>query len=135
MTMRVSTGVRDGAASAFATEVDAGAGTSVLELRSGTPPTNLTDAAAGTLLASFDLPATSFGAPSTGTITANSIDATTGDDDGTVGHFRVVNGDGDAVEDSDSVGTSGTELVLNTLEISTGVDVEITSWTVTFPES
>ena len=39
MTMRVSVGVRDGAASAFATEVDAGAGTSVLELRSGTPPT------------------------------------------------------------------------------------------------
>ena len=135
MTMRVSVGVRDGAASAFATEVDAGAGTSVLELRSGARPTNLTDAAAGTLLASFDLPATTFGAPATGTITANSISATTGDDDGTVGHFRVVNGDGDAVEDSDSVGTSGTELVLNTLEISTGVDVEVTAWTVTFPEA
>ena len=135
MTMRVSTGVRDGAASAFSTEVDAGAGTSVLELRSGARPTNLTDAAAGTLLASFDLPDPSFGAPSSGTITANAITATTGAADGTVGHFRVVNGDAAPVEDSDSVGTSGTELVLNTLEISTGVDVEITAWTVTFPES
>ena len=135
MTIRVSTGVRNGAASAFSTEVDAGAGTSVLELRSGARPTNLTDPAAGTLLASFDLPDPAFGSPSTGTITANAITATTGDNDGTVGHFRVVNGDSAVVEDSDSVGTSGTELVLNTLEISTGVDVEITSWTVTFPES
>ena len=135
MTMRVSTGVRNAAADAFTGQVDAGAGTSVLQLRSGAVPTNLTDAAAGTLLASFDLPATTFGAPATGTITANAITATTGAADGTVGHFRVVDGDGNPVEDSDSVGTSGTELVLNTLEISTGVDVEVTAWTVTFPEA
>jgi len=29
----------------------------------------------------------------------------------------------------------GGMMVLNTLEISTGVDVEITAWTVTFPEA
>ena len=40
---------------------------------------------------------------------------------------------GNARWDSESVGTSGTNLVLNTVSISTGVDVEITAWTITQP--
>lgn len=135
MSMRISTAWRNQAADA-ASQIDNGSGTAKLQLRSGSPPTNLTDAAAGTLLAEFDLPNPSFGEPSNGTATANSITAVEGLAAGTVGHFRVLDRDGDPVEDSDSVGTSGqVELTLNTLTISEGVDVTVTSWTVSMPES
>lgn len=134
MTMRISTSWRNVCADGVDL-IDTGTGTAKLQLRSGARPANLTDAAAGTLLAEFDLPDPAFGAAATGVATANAITAVTGDADGDVGHFRVLDRDGTIVEDSDSVGTSGTELVLGTITISTGVDVSVTSWTVTMPES
>ena len=136
--MRISTDVRNDLATAFATAVDAGAGDSKLQLYSGTRPATFGDAPAGDLLAEFTLPATTFGAPATGVITANAITATTGTAaagaGGTVvGWFRVVDGDGAVVEDSDSVGTSGTELVLNQTSVFEDESVEVTAWTVTMP--
>jgi hypothetical protein len=133
MGTRISAAARSDACDAVVDLIDVGSGTAKLQLRSGSRPTNLTDAATGTLLAEFDLPSTAFGAASSGVATANAIDPTTGLDDDDVGYFRVIDKDGDPVMDSDSVGTSGTELVLNAVTISTGVDVSVTSWTVTMP--
>lgn len=134
--MRIATAWRNLAADGVDL-IDVGTGTAKLQLRSGTPPAALTDPAAGTLLAEFDLPNPAFGAAATGVATANAIAATTGLAAGDVGHFRVLDRDGAVVQDSGSVGTtgSGQELELNTITISTGVDVEVTSWTVTMPES
>ena len=136
--MRISTDVRNDLATAFAAAVDAGTGDSKLQLYSGTRPATFGDTPAGDLLAEFTLPATTFGAPATGVITANAITATTGTAaagaGGTVvGWFRVVDGDGAVVEDSDSVGTSGTELVLNQTSVFEDESVEVTAWTVTMP--
>jgi len=136
--MRISTDVRNGLASAFATAVDAGTGDSKLQLYSGARPATFGDTPGGDLLAELTLPATTFGAPATGVLTANAIAATTGTAaagaGGTVvGWFRVVDGDGAVVEDSDSVGTSGTELVLNQASVFEGEDVSVTGWTVTMP--
>ena len=133
MANRISTSARNGACNAIVDTIDVGAGTAKLQLRTGARPTNLTDAASGTLLAEFSLPNPCFGASSGGTATANAITAVTGSASGTVGHFRVVDRDANPVLDSDSVGTSGTELVLNTTTIASGADVSITSWTGTQP--
>ena len=133
--MRISDAVRNSLANAFATAVDAGTGDSVIQLRTGTAPASIGDAATGTLLATVTLPATTFGAASAGTITANTITAVTGAATGDIGHFRVLDGDGTVIEDSSSVGTSGTELVVNTTTVTTGEAVEITGWTVTMPAS
>ena len=136
--MRISDAVRNALATSFATAVDAGTGDSKLQLYSGTRPATFGGTPAGDLLAELTLPATTFGAPSAGTITANAITATTGTAaagaGGTVvGWFRVVDGDGTPVEDSDSVGTSGTELELNQTSVFEGEDVSVTGWTVTMP--
>jgi hypothetical protein len=133
MGQRISTAVRSALADAAVDSIDIGSGTAKLQLRTGTRPTNVTDSATGTLLAEFSLPDPAFGAASSGVATANSVSATTGVADGTVGYARVVNQNGDAVWDDNSVGTSGTNIVLNTTTISTGVAVDLTSWTVTMP--
>lgn len=112
--------------------IDVGTGTAVLQIRSGPQPASADNADAGTLLASFNLPNPAFGAAVGGVATANPISATTGSAAGTAGHFRVKDRNGTTVMDG-SVGTSGADLNLNTVTISVGVNVEITSWTVTMP--
>lgn len=129
----LASSVRAAMNDAMVDAIDSGAGTAVLQLRTGSAPAATTDAAAGTLLASFNLPNPAFGASSSGVATANTISGTTGAAAGTVGHYRVVNRGGTCVWQSNSVGTSGTALVLNTTTISSGVDVTISSWTVTQP--
>jgi hypothetical protein len=131
---RISATARSAACDGVVDRVDTGTTTtSKLQLRTGTRPTNLTDAATGTLLAEFALPNPCFGAAATGVATANAISNVSGLAAGTVGYFRVIDRDGTIVMDSDSVGTSGTELVLNTTTISIGVTVSVTSWTATMP--
>jgi hypothetical protein len=136
--MRISDAVRNALATAFATAVDAGTGDSKLQLYSGTRPGSIGGTPSGDLLAELTLPGPAFGSPSAGTITADTIPPTVGTSaagaGGTpVGWFRVLDGDGTVVEDSASVGTSGTELVLNQTSVYEGEDVEVTAWTVTMP--
>jgi hypothetical protein len=135
MTMRLSGGthnVRNACADAATGAINTGTGTAKLQLRSGavgaTP-----DTASGTLLAEFSLPNPCFGSSASGTGTANAISDTTGLANGTVGHVRVLDRNGNAVWDNDDVGTSGTQIVLNTTTISSGLTVSVTSWTVTMP--
>lgn len=127
---RISNPVRSAAANGAVDYIDVGSGDAELQLRTGNAPTNITDAAAGTLLATFELPAPAFGDATNGVATANAITPTVGLTGGTVGHYRVINRNGDPVLDADYA-TGG--LTLNTTSISNGVDVEITSWTVTMP--
>ena len=87
------------------------------------------------LLASLPMSDPAFGAASSGTATANTITAdTSADATGTASYFTC--------EDSAStevfrgtVGTSGTELVLNTVSITAGDNVSVTALTVTQPAS
>lgn len=137
MTMRISGGtvnVRNTLTNGAVDLIDVGSGTAKLQVRSGavgaTP-----DTASGTLLAEFSLPNPCFGNSSSGTATANAISDVTGAANGTVGHIRVLDRNGNALWDNDDVGTSGTQVVLNTLTISTGLTVSVTSWTVTMPAS
>jgi hypothetical protein len=140
--MRISTEVRNDLAATFAAAVDAGAGTSKLELYAGSRPGTFGGTPSGDLLAALDLPGTAFGAPSSGTITAATIPPGVGTTEagagGTpVGWFRVIDGNGDVVEDSDSVGTSATtptpEMVLSQTSVYAGEAVEVVAWTVTVP--
>jgi hypothetical protein len=68
-----------------------------VEIRTGSPPTNLTDASSGTLLATLTLNATAAGASSGGTATFNAItNDSSADASGDAGYFRVyASGGGD----------------------------------------
>lgn len=102
-----------------------------LRIYSGSVPANA-DASLGgaTLLAELTMNATSFGAASSGTITANAITAdTSADETGTASFFRVYESDGSTVVYQGTVGTSGADLNLNTTSITAGVQVQVTSLT------
>ncbi|MEV0584091.1 hypothetical protein [Nonomuraea sp. NPDC050310] len=136
MTLRISNAVRSALANQVTTAIDAGAGAGKLRIYTTAQPAG-PDTAVGaqTLLAEFTLADPSFGAASNGVITlAGTPRSTTGLAAGTAAWFRVLDSNNVAVADG-AVGTSGAELNLNTLTISVGVNVEITSGTITMPGS
>lgn len=113
-----------------------GAGT--IEIRTGSAPTNVEDAATGTLLATLTFSATAFGAASDAnpgaTATAASITSdTSADATNTAAYFRIKNGSGTAVAQG-TCGTSSSDMIFNSVAITTGSTVAITSMTVTVPE-
>lgn len=62
-----------------------------IQIRTGAQPTNVDDAASGTLLGTLTFSATAFGAPSTGVVTAASITSdASADASGTAGHARLL---------------------------------------------
>ncbi|WP_188188034.1 hypothetical protein [Nonomuraea sp. SYSU D8015] len=133
MAFRIPTAVRNAACDAIVDALDAGAGAATIEVRSGSQPASANDAAGGTVLATFTLADPAFGAAANGVANlASTPRSTTGSAAGTAGWFRAKDSSGNTVFDG-SVGTSGADMNLNTLTISVGVTVELTSGTVTMP--
>ncbi len=103
-----------------------------LRIYSGTRPVAVASAITGTLLAELRFNATAFGASSNGVATAGAFTQdSSADATGTATHFRAFQSDGTtAVMDGD-VGTSGCDLNLNSVAISAGAAVQVTSMTIT----
>lgn len=129
--MKLSTTARNAACNAVVDLADNG----YVRIYSGSAPANPQTAASGTLLAELRFNATAFGAAATGAATANAFTAdSSANADGTAGYARLLQSDGSTVIADCSVGTSGADINLNSLSISTGVEVQITSMTYTQPE-
>jgi hypothetical protein len=91
-----------------------------------------------TLLATLPLAATAFGnaADNTGKATATAAAITSdssADNPGTAAFFRACDAAGTAVIQG-TVGTSGADLNMNSVAISSGATVSISSWTFSVPE-
>lgn len=129
--MRTAVARRNEALDAIANNANSGK----LRFYSGTRPTDADTALSGnTLLAELTLNATAFGAASAGVITAGAITSdSSADATGTATFVRITESDGTTAWADLSVGTSGTEVVLNTTSIVTGAQVSISSFTVTLP--
>lgn len=118
--------------------IDAGTA-AVIEIYNGTPPADADASEANTLLASLTCSGTAFsgysdanpgGRATFAAITSDSsADAT-----GTATHARIKTQTGGTVIGQMTVGTSGTEVILNTASITSGSTVSITSATITLPE-
>lgn len=135
--LRISNAVRSALADTFDDQANSGASAATIKLYSGTQPATADTALSGnTLLATFTLDDPAFGAASTGVITLGGTPrTTTGAAAGTATFFRMEsNGSGNVgtICDGD-VGTSSATLILNTTTISVGVNVSITSGTITVP--
>lgn len=123
-------------------QLDAGAGAGLLRIYDGTQPAS-SDVAVSTqtLLAELTLSDPAFGAGADGdpggVATAASITGdTSANATGTASWFRGVDSDGTAVIDGDVTATGGGgDLELNTVSIQSGAAVDVTSWTVTMPET
>jgi hypothetical protein len=109
--------------------VDAGAGAGFLRIYQGTRPA--TGGAATTLLAELTMSDPAFLAAAAGVVTADTItDDPSANAADTATWFRITDSDGNAVYDGD-VGTGGSDLNLNTTTISVGLNVAVTSLTIT----
>jgi hypothetical protein len=134
----------DAAAKAGCDAVAALANSGTIKVYAGTQPTDANTAVgAQTLLATLTFGATAFGASAASgttpsrkaTATANAIsDDTSADATGTATWFRCLKSDGTTVIMDGSVGTTGADLNLATTSLVAGVDVSITSFTLSQPE-
>ncbi len=108
--------------------------TGTVEIRSGAAA-DIDSAPTGTVLVTFTLPGTAFGSASARASAMNSVTdvtATVANAGGQV-HY-VAKESGSAVSRVGSAGTSGTDMIINTLTWSIGDDVSITSWSTSQPK-
>lgn len=129
MALAYSTAVRNARLDAVATALNAGTGACKIRLYDGSRPA--TGGTATTLLA--ELVCTDPVAPSasSGALTFSAINTdTSANATGTATWFRLVDSDNNFVCDG-NVGTSGSDLNLNTTSIVTGAAVAITSFVIT----
>lgn len=129
MALKFSTSLRNARADAIATAVgNAG----VLRIYDGTRPANVgTAVTTQVLLAELTCGSPLAPAASGGVLTLNSITQdTSANNSGTATWFRLFTSGGTAVVDGD-VGTSGSDLNLNTVSIVAGGPVQVTSATIT----
>lgn len=105
-----------------------------VEIRSGAAA-DVDSAATGTVLATLTLPATAFGAAAARSASINAVTAVTAAvaNAGGAVHY-VAKTSGGAVSRVGTAGTSGTDMILNTLTWSIGDDVSITAWTTSQPK-
>jgi hypothetical protein len=113
----------------------------VINIYSGSVPTDADTAlGAQVLLAQLTMNASSFGAATDAApgalITAAAITAdSSANNTGTASFFRLLTQDAGTVIAQGSVGTSGEDLNLNTVSITSGSTVSISAFTITMPES
>lgn len=128
--LKFSDGLRNAMADAITTYAG---GSALLRIYSGTQPADADTALAGnTLLAQLTCNATFAPSASGGVLTLNSIsDDTSADATGTATFFRLYQSDGTTEVMDGEIGTSGSDLNLNSTSISAGATVEVTSATIT----
>lgn len=133
MATRISTNARNASVNAVAALADAGAGAAVVRIYSGSQPASAQDAPSGTLLITFTLSDPSFGAGSSGTITAlsmpKSANAVATD---TAGWGRLLDSNGNGVFDG-GVNTSGAEFTISSTSIINGSPYNLTGLSYTQP--
>jgi hypothetical protein len=130
MTLGLSTATRNGMMDAITTAIGS---SGKLRIYSGTRPA--TGGTATTLLAELPLSATAAAAASSGVLTLNAItNDSSADATGTASWFRVLTSANVAVIDGD-VGTSGSDLNLNTTSIVSGGPVAVSSFVLTAPNA
>jgi len=140
MAIGLPAATRNAAADAVVDLADAGSGAAYIELRSGSKPATPGDTATGTLLVTFTLNDPAFG--NAGASAAGRADlslspaiSATGAASGDVGWFRLYDSDDNVIMDGTVSATGGGgDLTMSTVTVSSGLDVNLTSGSVTMPE-
>jgi hypothetical protein len=113
-------------------DIDSGAGAGTLRIYDGSVPADADTALSGnTLLAQLTMSGPSAGSASGGDWTASSITSdSSADATGTASFFRILDSDTNVVMQG-TVGTSGADLNLNSVSITSGDTVAVTSFVIT----
>ncbi len=123
----------DAAVNAEADAVCALLNTGYIRIYTGSQPATADDAiGAVTLLAELRFGATAFGSATAGVATANAITAdSSANASGTAAWARFLKSDGITAIWDETVGTSGSGINMNSVAISAGAEVSVTSYTYT----
>jgi hypothetical protein len=121
------------AANAEANALAALANGGSIVIYSGTQPATPETALTGTLLATLALSGTAFGSAASGVITANAISNVTIAATGTAAYFRCFESNGTTALFDGTVGTSGCDMNLNSVVLSAGATLSVSSFTFTVP--
>ena len=125
--LKYSNGTRDAQQQGLITYASTNA---IINIYDGTQPTNANTAiTTQTLLVSLAVTG-AFGTDSNGTITMSSVANGTAVATSTATFFRIFKSDNTTVVMDGSVGTSGTDMILDDVTITTGQTVTITSGTI-----
>jgi hypothetical protein len=131
MTLRLSTAVRNARLDAIDDQYNGGTPPAIIEIRTGAPPTNLTDPDSGTLLATLTFGNPAFAAAASGVLQENAITADpSADASGTPGHFREKQGGTGTVLAQGTCAVGGGDLNFNAA-VSLGGTVSITDHAIT----
>lgn len=130
MPIKMSVAVRNARLNAIETAIGTSA---VLKIRTGSPPTNISDADSGTVLVTINLPsdwmdnASNGSKPKLGTWSA-SASAT-----GTAGHFRLYASDGATqhMQGTVTITGGGGDMEVDNTSIASGQTVTVTTFTLT----
>lgn len=131
MTVQFSTTVRNARLDAIETTVGTSA---VLKIRTGAQPADCAAADSGTVLASITLPSDWANAASGGSKTkAGTWQDASADNSGTAAHYRLYASDGTTCHEQGSVTVTGGggDLTLDSVSITAGQVVTISTWTKT----
>jgi hypothetical protein len=126
MTVRFSDAAAHANLDARTAQIDTGAGTANVTIRTGAVPTNLTDAENGSLLVTINLQNPSFPGAAARSMALNGVPLSgTAGAAGTAAHYRVFDRNGAIVED----GSIGADMTIDNAVIANGQTVNITAWT------
>lgn len=130
MALKKSVAVRNAELDALETAIGTSA---VLKIRTGAPPTNISDADSGTVLVTINLPSDWMAAASAGAKAKSGTWQANGSADGAAGHFRLYASNGTTQHLQGTVtGTGGGgDMTLDNVNIATGQQVTVNTFTLT----
>jgi hypothetical protein len=129
MAVQLSVSARNARLDAIETTIGTSA---VLKIFTGSPPANCAAADSGTVLATFNLPSDWMAAASSGSkAKSGTWEDLSADNTGTAGHFRVYDSGASTCHIQGTVGTSGTDMTVNSTSFTAGQSVTVNSFTLT----
>ncbi len=131
MAVKFSVAVRNASLDALETAIGTGA---VLKFRSGSPPSAITDADSGTVLATLTLPSDWMAAASGGSkAKSGTWEDTSADATGTIGHFRVYASDGTTqhIQGTVTITGGGGDMTVDNTSVAAGQTVRVSAFSLT----
>lgn len=129
MALQYSVAVRNARLDAIESTIGTSA---IMRIRTGSVPATCATADAGTVVATLNLPSDWMAAASSGTkAMSGTWQDTSADATGTAAHFRIYDSAGTTCHMQGTVGTSGTDLIVDSTSFTSGQSFSITAFTLT----
>jgi len=129
MALQYSTTVRNAKLDAIETAIGTSA---ILKIRTGAVPATPATADSGTVLATVNLPSDWMAAASGGSKALNGTwQDTSADATGTAAHFRIYDSGGTTCHIQGTVGTSATDMIVDSTSFTAGQQFSVTTFTIT----